>query len=412
VSTPGASIEYTQGRNLLGLFGYPADTNLVITATRGTTLLDSASSYSTDSAGFLEVNHLGVDDCWDSGFAPALTNGDVVTVSWSKEVPNPAFDPAAVPADTDPPTIIVTTTDDFTVRGISLVSDFSQVKSGFIGLAGTGQPGDTLTLEARGAGNSVKSADRLGGDVTVAADGKWTHSFTGFDTKLPYSTASASVQTPGVLQGADDGASPCTDTPSTVVAGPVNPPTPKPLDTDGDGVPNSRDNCPNVANANQRDNDNDGIGDACDPTPNVVVTNSAPLGGGASTMTIIQQVPVAGASGVLGATASSLSVSRLTLPRRISVTRLRAQGLHASMRVQEGTNVVRIAIYKSRNGQRTGRALYVTTRAARAGLLGVTLRSRSLLRKLRAGTYVMEVRSGQSIASLGGVRRIAFTVTS
>ncbi len=58
--------------------------------------------------------------------------------------------------------------------------------------------------------------------------------------------------------------------------------------------------------------------------------------------------------------------------------------------------MVRIAIYKSRNGQRTGRALYVTTRAARAGLLNVTLRSRSLLRKLRAGTYVMEVRSGQS----------------
>ena len=81
------------------------------------------------------------------------------------------------------------------------------------------------------------------------------------------------------------------------------------------------------------------------------------------------------------------------------------------MRVQEGTNVVRIAIYKSRNGQRTGRALYVTTRAARAGLLGVTLRSRSLLGKLRAGTYVMEVRSGQSVASLGGLRRITFTVT-
>ena len=51
--------------------------------------------------------------------------------------------------------------------------------------------------------------------------------------------------------------------------------------------------------------------------------------------------------------------------------------------------MVRIAIYKSRNGQRTGRALYVTTRAARAGLLNVTLRSRSVLRKLRAGTYVI-----------------------
>jgi len=131
---------------------------------------------------------------------------------------------------------------------------------------------------------------------------------------------------------------------------------------------------------------------------------------------IVQVVPGAGptvvpTTQVKGVTASSLAVSRLTLPRRISVTRLRAQGLHASMRVQEGTNVVRIAIYKSRNGQRTGRALYVTTRATRAGLLRVTLRSRSLLRKLRAGTYVMEVRSGQSVASLGGARRITFTVT-
>jgi len=131
---------------------------------------------------------------------------------------------------------------------------------------------------------------------------------------------------------------------------------------------------------------------------------------------IVQVVPGAGptvvpTTQVKGVTSSSLAVSRLTLSRRISVTRLRAQGLHASMRVQEGTKVVRIAIYKSRHGQRTGRALYVTSRAARAGLLNVTLRSRSLLQKLRAGTYVMEVRSGRSAASLGGVRRVTFTVT-
>jgi hypothetical protein len=73
--------------------------------------------------------------------------------------------------------------------------------------------------------------------------------------------------------------------------------------------------------------------------------------------------------------------------------------------------VVRIAIYKARDGRRTGRAVYVTTRAARAGALRVSLRGRSLLRGLRAGTYVMEVRSGQGLASLGSARLVAFTVT-
>src|SRR6185312_4501205 len=101
----------------------------------------------------------------------------------------------------------------------------------------------------------------------------------------------------------------------------------------------------------------------------------------------------------------------LTLARRISVTRLRLQGLRTSMLAPAGTNVVRIAIYKARNGQRTGRALYTTTRAVRAGVLRTTLRSRGLLSKLRVGTYVIEVRAGQSLDALGGVRRVTFTVT-
>ena len=38
-------------------------------------------------------------------------------------------------------------------------------------------------------------------------------------------------------------------------------------DTDGDGVLNATDNCPNDANPNQEDADHDGLGDVCDPTP-------------------------------------------------------------------------------------------------------------------------------------------------
>jgi thermitase len=45
-----------------------------------------------------------------------------------------------------------------------------------------------------------------------------------------------------------------------------------PPDSDGDGVPDASDNCPDVANAGQADTDQDGKGDACDPTPNGPVT--------------------------------------------------------------------------------------------------------------------------------------------
>jgi len=37
-----------------------------------------------------------------------------------------------------------------------------------------------------------------------------------------------------------------------------------PVDSDGDGIPDSTDNCPNTPNPNQNDIDNDGIGNACD----------------------------------------------------------------------------------------------------------------------------------------------------
>lgn len=61
----------------------------------------------------------------------------------------------------------------------------------------------------------------------------------------------------GALSGSLNPASLLMDSDKNVMANFV-------AETDGDGVPDSTDNCPSVANPNQADCDHDGIGDACD----------------------------------------------------------------------------------------------------------------------------------------------------
>jgi hypothetical protein len=180
------------------------------------------------------------------------------------------------------------------------------------------------------------------------------------------------------------------------------PSPPVPPDTDGDGVIDSVDLCVNQQGP--------AANNGCPPP--VIIDNTKPTQptqpAQVVQQTVIQQIP---GVGVQGAAARSLAVSRLSLARRISITRLRRQGLRASMRLQQGTNVVRIAVYKARNGQRTGRALFTTTRVARSGLYRVTLRNRSLLRKLKTGSYVMQVQAGETPGSLGRATQIGFRVT-
>ena len=62
-----------------------------------------------------------------------------------------------------------------------------------------------------------------------------------------------------------------------------------PLDSDGDGVADTLDNCPFVPNANQMDTDGDGIGNVCDDTPSgsgdpVIVPTIDLPGGGLQTL--------------------------------------------------------------------------------------------------------------------------------
>ena len=81
--------------------------------------------------------------------------------------------------------------------------------------------------------------------------------------------ADATVTMPDATVTMPDAATP---TPDAMVVTPdatVEPDAELPADGDGDGAPDSSDNCIEVANPEQTDSDNDGLGDACDDEPNV-----------------------------------------------------------------------------------------------------------------------------------------------
>jgi hypothetical protein len=51
------------------------------------------------------------------------------------------------------------------------------------------------------------------------------------------------------------------------------------LDSDGDGIPDSIDNCPSIPNPDQHDKDGDGRGDVCDPCPHIANPNEVDTDG-------------------------------------------------------------------------------------------------------------------------------------
>jgi hypothetical protein len=66
-----------------------------------------------------------------------------------------------------------------------------------------------------------------------------------------------------------------------------------PGDVDADGVPNSSDNCPTVANPDQADADRDGTGDVCDATPVDAIPPDVRIAGAVVTLTVDRIVVVA-----------------------------------------------------------------------------------------------------------------------
>ncbi|HEX2102504.1 MAG TPA: hypothetical protein VHF51_02560 [Solirubrobacteraceae bacterium] len=357
---------------------YPANTNLrVEVIPAGATEPISFADVRTDRTGFVELNHVG-DDCFANGGAPDIIPGDTIRVS-----------------------------DGGAISDTSIVQDvmLTQV-AGTDPLRYTEVDPATHTITVRGwAKDAATGAGLTNIEVRLNhPNGSWDAD--GANGRRDWRLAPSPDPATGAYMAVFEGAS----------------------DADLEAAIDAE-----VAAEWLGSNELtvfDGFGSACTtdaarntvipppftPTPRPVATPTSPASPGAQptvvTNTIIRTVPVAGSQAVLPQTLRSLAVSRLSLARRISVTRLRLQGLRASMLLPAGTKAVRVSVYKARNGKKTGRALFTVNRAPRAvGVYRLTLRNRALLRKLRTGSYVMEVRAGRNGAELGSVRRIAFTVT-
>lgn len=110
--------------------------------------------------------------------------------------------------------------------------------------------------------------------------------------------------------------------------------------------------------------------------------------------------------------ARPLSLGLLTMSKSIKRQRARRDGLRVTMRLQQGTEVVGLRIYrKLRNGRRV--LLATGFRAPRAiGLYRVRLADPSVRRRLTPGNYELEATPGRSRADLGRAARHAFKVTA
>jgi hypothetical protein len=117
------------------------------------------------------------------------------------------------------------------------------------------------------------------------------------------------------------------------------------------------------------------------------------------------------AGGVLGASRSSASVRGLRVAGALRLATLRARGLRLRMGLPAGTRVVRIAVYRIRDGRRASRPVAVAYRTPARGARTLRIRlGRQVVRKLRSGRYLVEARAGRTRTSLGRAAVLRFTI--
>jgi hypothetical protein len=123
--------------------------------------------------------------------------------------------------------------------------------------------------------------------------------------------------------------------------------------------------------------------------------------------------PVAGTVAGAGAgTRSALAIAKLRTTHRLSRARVLRRGLRLSLRVPQGTEILKIAVHRVRRGRAEARNVWLGFRVvSRAGLIRVRLDSRALRRRLRAGLYQVNVTPGASRRQLGRTTATRIRIT-
>ena len=102
----------------------------------------------------------------------------------------------------------------------------------------------------------------------------------------------------------------------------------------------------------------------------------------------------------------SLALDRLATTSRIKQSRARSVGLRLVMRLQEGTEVVRVRIYRRlAGGKRKLLSSGFRSTGGKSGLFRMRQNHRSLRRSLTPGRYVVEVTPGATRTDLGRTSR-------
>jgi hypothetical protein len=126
-----------------------------------------------------------------------------------------------------------------------------------------------------------------------------------------------------------------------------------------------------------------------------------------TTIIVVSQAPSAPA-----APPAVLTLGDVSAPQRIGSARLRAHGLSVLVHLPAEARVVRLVVYRMRNGREEATALSTGYRpTGGATTLRLRLSDRALLRKLRPGRYRLEITPGRSQADLGATAAIGFQIT-